>query len=375
MGMNTELTPKKNFLLQTFIKKNLEEEFLQYFSNMMRFNHRVGIYLSIFAWMFATTGIIHSFNISAWNLTWRVLLLIPIFISVIISSYRSKNYRWSQILAAMANVIAALILLYIAVFMINDAVVLITGIIVILFFSSCILRIRFHISIFLTLLELIIAQTVILQVESFHIHNLSIITVALWTGWFCSNLGGYLLEKSDRSLFLLQKQLRTLNDELREKSFIDPLTKLYNRLYFFEALNNEFRTATRFNKTLTVAMLDLDHFKRINDELGHPVGDSVLMELSKLLKESFRDSDVVARYGGEEFIILFRETNLFNTQLSLERFLQRVRTYKFTDVPWQITCSAGLAERVLETDVMDLIKKADDKLYLSKKHGRNMVSS
>lgn len=175
----------------------------------------------------------------------------------------------------------------------------------------------------------------------------------------------------------LQDQLKRSNQLLLELSNTDPLTGLFNRRYFMEALENEFQRAQRKCGPLTLALLDIDHFKRVNDMYGHPQGDQVLMSLAAVVQGELRRYDIIARYGGEEFIILLPETSPEEGVALAERLRAAVEKMSLPDPAKKIrvTVSLGIstypAGRI--TSVYDLVREADDALYRAKAGGRNQV--
>jgi len=173
---------------------------------------------------------------------------------------------------------------------------------------------------------------------------------------------------------LILRELENKNKELYEKSITDPLTILYNREYMREYLYNKIEEAKRYKFPLSVAMVDIDFFKKINDTYGHIIGDCVLRELSKLLKKNFRGSDVVARYGGEEIFIIMPFTDVKNACKKLENFRKLVEEYGFCDKKnIKLTISAGVCEFSGKENMEELILKADRNVYFAKKQGRNKV--
>jgi diguanylate cyclase (GGDEF)-like protein len=165
------------------------------------------------------------------------------------------------------------------------------------------------------------------------------------------------------SSILQQMTQLSLFAELRT----DPLTGAANRRAFDEALDSVVKQYTRYRASVSVAMLDIDFFKRVNDQYGHVQGDITLRELADLLKESLRECDMVARYGGEEFAIVMPHTALAAAAALSERL--RATIEKST----RITVSIGLAELVLGDDPSTLMQRADAALYQAKLHGRNRV--
>jgi diguanylate cyclase (GGDEF)-like protein len=175
----------------------------------------------------------------------------------------------------------------------------------------------------------------------------------------------------------LQDELRRSNQRLLELSITDPLTGIFNRRYFMEALEKELQRAHRKHAPLTLALLDIDHFKRINDRFGHPQGDQVLIALAAVIQGELRRYDIIARYGGEEFILLLPETSPDAGLAVVERLRAAVEKMILPH-PMEghgVTVSLGVsaypAEGILS--VCDLIREADNALYRAKAGGRNQV--
>ncbi len=157
-------------------------------------------------------------------------------------------------------------------------------------------------------------------------------------------------------------------------SILDPLTGLYTRWYYTRRLEEEFDKSKRFNSNLSVIMADLDHFKRVNDEYGHNVGDEVLKTISSILKKSVRGYDVVGRYGGEEFVVILPDTNLEEAKEVAERIRGNVE--KCNQFNFYLTISLGVTstrEKEYEK-YLELVADADRALYYSKNNGRNQVT-
>ncbi|MFA5576641.1 MAG: diguanylate cyclase [Tissierellaceae bacterium] len=170
-----------------------------------------------------------------------------------------------------------------------------------------------------------------------------------------------------------------LEEKLRQTSIRDPLTNAYNRGYVFERLYQSVEQYKREKGDFVVAILDLDHFKNVNDTYGHQAGDYVLREFSEILMSSIRTYDTLGRYGGEEFIILFHDSDKNKALEIIERILESVRAYKFKygDKEINITFSCGISNAFEFTNeditVKDLIDLADSRLYKAKDRGRNMI--
>ena len=157
---------------------------------------------------------------------------------------------------------------------------------------------------------------------------------------------------------------------------IDALTGAYNRHYLRKELSTLLLAAQKNKTPMSLIMLDIDHFKRINDEYGHLAGDEVLKSTAKRLKEKLRSSDALIRYGGEEFLVLLPDTRLNNAEETAERMRELVARATLTHggKSIQVTASFGIVEFELERDDIDrLLHRADQALYSAKKAGRNRV--
>ena len=174
-------------------------------------------------------------------------------------------------------------------------------------------------------------------------------------------------------------ELLRQNKRLERIAIEDHLTGIYNRRHFFELAEIEIQRAKRYGNPLSAVILDADHFKKMNDEYGHLIGDQILINLAQLLQENIRGLDILARYGGEEFVILMPEANLKAAQKSAERLRRLVaETSMITGgLDVMITISLGVAswgKGSKELDFNALLARADQALYQSKEAGRNRVS-
>ena len=168
---------------------------------------------------------------------------------------------------------------------------------------------------------------------------------------------------------------------LEHETFTDPLTGVYNRRFMEQRLREEISKARRYEFKLAVLLLDLDHFKQINDELGHQAGDQMLIEISDLLNRELRDSDILARYGGEEFLVIAPNTPPTDAAGLAERLRECIATQTFLthfnnaqEPGVQMTVSIGVANFGGSTnDEESLIQVADQNLYQAKHGGRNRV--
>lgn len=174
------------------------------------------------------------------------------------------------------------------------------------------------------------------------------------------------------------RELTIAYDLLQREADTDPLTGLSNRRPFFRTLEIEFARAKRFRHQLTVAMIDIDHFKAVNDQFGHDAGDHVLRAISSILISRFRSIDLVGRIGGEEFAVIFPETDITSATIACQRLLEGIEAAVVPVKGQQIkiTASIGLAEMSSETiDETGVLKNADQRLYEAKRSGRNCVMS
>jgi diguanylate cyclase (GGDEF)-like protein len=167
---------------------------------------------------------------------------------------------------------------------------------------------------------------------------------------------------------------KELLDLLSKKAMIDGLTGLWNRGYLDQRLAEELAFARRHKCPMACVMLDVDHFKSINDTYGHGFGDLVLKGIANILQRLCRDEDICCRYGGEEFAILVRSTGGGSAKLFAERLRKGVEatSFKSGQLSTSVTCSFGVAD--LGTGSDDLLNHADKALYHSKKGGRNQVT-
>ena len=173
------------------------------------------------------------------------------------------------------------------------------------------------------------------------------------------------------------EELRVVNSRLTELAETDELTGLSNRRMFLSEFSRQKAIAKRGDETLSLAILDIDFFKSINDRWGHDAGDKTLKAFSNLLKSELRDTDVVARIGGEEFALLIRTDSYSVTVIKAKMICEKIAAENFSSVEgdFQITISIGLCEVASEDDVHSAMKRADDALYQAKNKGRNQVIS
>jgi diguanylate cyclase (GGDEF)-like protein len=163
-------------------------------------------------------------------------------------------------------------------------------------------------------------------------------------------------------------------ERVKQLAYLDGLTGIFNRRYFELRIAEEIERARRFGMGMGVIMIDLDQFKRLNDEFGHLLGDEVLRQVSSLFHQQLRKIDVVCRYGGEEFAILLSQTSPQHSMAVAEKLSRMVETWQFPGVARPVTISAGTANYPDHGTTRDeLVKAADAGLYAAKQSGRNRV--
>ncbi|OMH39380.1 GGDEF domain-containing protein [Motiliproteus sp. MSK22-1] len=168
-------------------------------------------------------------------------------------------------------------------------------------------------------------------------------------------------------------EMRRLYNEVHKLSITDPLTGLYNRRHFNETLNLEIERSKRTGTQLSIIILDVDYFKKINDIQGHNIGDRVLCQFSSILTEVTRKIDTVARWGGEEFIILCPHTSLGNAEAIAEKLMSAIHDFEFDRVG-KITATIGAVSACPDETSASIINRADVCLYKGKNNGRNCIT-
>lgn len=186
-------------------------------------------------------------------------------------------------------------------------------------------------------------------------------------------IGGFTVFK-----FILQDEMEShFSEDLYNLANRDHLTQIYNKKHYLDRLYTDFSFARRHKDFLTVILLDIDNFKRINDFYGHMAGDSLLLELCRRLTEQLRKEDILARFGGEEFVLLLRSTDMENAIVVAEKMRQRIESSPFPigDHKEEITISLGIASFTGDNfkNADEMLLKADHRLYRAKRAGRNRI--
>lgn len=214
--------------------------------------------------------------------------------------------------------------------------------------------------------------------------SLTIIGILLWAevdilaGHASANPRAiYLSAAAEFLLFLVSMalllKLKSSYERERQLSRIDPLTGLANRRFFLELTKIEQDWCRRHQKPLTIAYLDVDNFKIVNDTRGHQAGDALLKEIARTITENVRSLDIAARLGGDEFVIMFPELETEQVRMVLERFLNYLRT-RMQAGSWPVTFSVGaVTYNDLEYSLEEMIAKSDQLMYEAKKAGKNTL--
>ncbi len=178
------------------------------------------------------------------------------------------------------------------------------------------------------------------------------------------NLFLYTVNYNKRSLFLKNKKLEEL-------AFRDSMTGLYSKNKFNAEIKLWMSYSKRYNMPLSLAILDLDDFKQINDRYGHLSGDQIIVDASVVMKSAIRASDILARWGGDEFVLLMPHTDLIGARKLVDRLHQKMRNNTFHGMT--ITCSFGITQMTAEDDEVSIINRADRMLYSAKDSGKDRV--
>jgi diguanylate cyclase (GGDEF)-like protein len=167
-----------------------------------------------------------------------------------------------------------------------------------------------------------------------------------------------------------------LCEKVQNMAITDSLTGAYNRRYFYEFADNEIARSKRYQKNLAIIMVDIDHFKMVNDKFGHIIGDQTLKMVVDTIASQLRQVDVLCRFGGEEFVVLMPETSLESAFVAAERICRAIsmQTLKTEEGDICVTVSIGVTQlRNDNQTMMDLVNEADQALYTAKEEGRNCV--
>lgn len=247
-------------------------------------------------------------------------------------------------------------------------------------FMFGVLRLRVRQFVQLTLLVLFLYSVVVALLYYFEpqrvdlkLSLLHLVITAMGLFWF-SLMGGYISQLRSR-LANTNSQLHTAVDKIEELASLDHLTGTYNRRKMMQALEYEKKLADRRLGTFSILLLDLDHFKEVNDFYGHLAGDNVLQTFVREISASLREVDILARYGGEEFLVLLPRTGMQEAMQCAERLRQKTMHISFPGMPqgFKLKVSIGVAEYHPVESLESTLHRMDQALYLAKERGRNRV--
>ena len=170
-----------------------------------------------------------------------------------------------------------------------------------------------------------------------------------------------------------EEKLEGAYRKIRKLSITDPLTSILNKKAINQKIDTEIKRANRYKFPVSLAMADIDFFKKINDRYGHQIGDSALKQMSKLIVKNVRSVDMVGRMGGDEFIIIFPHIRKENAFIPVERLRQAIEQFKFNKIKTSVCMSFGITEFKEGDSRNSFIKRADENLYKAKNSGRNRV--
>ncbi len=168
--------------------------------------------------------------------------------------------------------------------------------------------------------------------------------------------------------------LKEQNELLQKLSITDRMTGLYNHQYIIDSLSKRIAESKRYKQPLSIAMMDIDFFKKVNDSHGHAFGDHVLIKISSIMEDTIRKTDMVGRYGGEEFLVIFTNTDSKNALKTTERIRESVEKQKWDKPKLKVTISGGVGQ-AKDEDASEIIIKVDNLLYKAKENGRNRIEA
>ena len=312
-------------------------------------------------------------NIMEWRGLIGSLILFPLINIILYVIFRTGlNLRMADpSLTAIQMCVAILMAMYVMYYAQESRGVLLLIYVIVLLFGIFRLDIRsfLFVSVFTLVtygIDIILLYKLRSQDMNFTMELLQLVVFALVLVAF-SIIGGYISN--------LRKKLGKSLSVIREMSIHDELTGAYNRRHIMELLENERQRVSRGGARFAIAMLDIDHFKTVNDTLGHLAGDEVLRGTSNVIRNSLRSVDLYGRFGGEEFLIIMTQTDIKGAMLCAERVRNAVEQKRFPSLgnDFRVTVSLGLTDYRGNEKIDKMIARADKALYRAKEAGRNRV--
>lgn len=280
-------------------------------------------------------------------------------------TFWDKYYRVMILLLSIAPVVAAIGSIYI-ILNLNEFTIYLPELYLIIIWVFAISGLRL---LYATVSALIIFLIVVFSSYYFTFQNDFLLMHFLWlfSAFSFGLLSAFIIEKSNKLNFLNNQKLEYL-------ATTDELTGLYNRSRIENNVTDEVERAERYKRGLSIILLDIDHFKSVNDDYGHHVGDVILSEFASVLKDGIRKVDDVGRWGGEEFLIILPETNIKEAENIAEQIRKKIENHMFTVIKHK-TSSFGVSEYIQGDNSQSIINRADKALYKAKDCGRNTVQT
>jgi len=343
---------------------------------LRRFFISFGIYIINFSLSYlAYLSGIMSLQALYWN--WIMILTINIVLFIVFRSGLNKRMK-DPSLTAPQICLASLVVMYGIFFVYEARSILFAVYVLILLFGIFRLNTRqflgvsafilgtYAVDIFL--LHVFRPQDIDLNTEIFQWCALAVVLISV------SFIGGN-ISALRHELSQSRKELRKSLEIIRDMAMHDDLTGFYNRRHLMERIEAEKNRSIRTGTVFSLAMLDIDHFKNINDTYGHQIGDSVLIDFSAIIRSVLRKTDFCGRYGGEEFLIVLTDTDLKAAKVFAERIRAKVEESSFAALGRnsKVTVSIGLAESRKSENIEKTISRADEAMYKAKRNGRNRV--
>jgi diguanylate cyclase (GGDEF)-like protein len=292
-----------------------------------------------------------------------LLIIIPMMLCISYLAYQKRFYKLVKLLLAASPIIAMLCHVYLVSQISNYEPFLAEGYLAV-FWIFIVSGMTFSYA----LVSASISALILLVSAFFYMDQPGSYTMhAFWI--FCSFsfglLGAIIFDRTRKAIFLSKQELLRL-------AITDPLTGVFNRNQLNKVLPQEIGRGIRYGKSFGLVMLDIDHFKHVNDTLGHDIGDKVLQKTAQILSESIRENDTLIRWGGEEFVVIALEVNEQSLIQLCEKLRQKIEAENYV-IAGKITVSVG-ATLFSENDFPDtLLSRADKALYEAKERGRNIT--
>jgi diguanylate cyclase len=321
-------------------------------------------------------------HIMEWQAIFGFLIIIPIInITLYIIFRTGLNLRMADPSLTSVQIFAAILVTMYGMYFANESRgVLLLIYVIILLFGIFRLNTRDFLLVSVFTLLTYGCDIVLLYLYrpdgvNFNIEYLQWIVLSLVLATF-SIIGGY-ISSLRQNLSISKSEQSKYIEIIQEMAIRDELTGVYNRRHLMELLDFEKNRSSRGGGIFCLAMVDIDHFKNVNDTYGHQSGDAVLRTVATIFQKTLRATEISGRYGGEEFLIVLTQTDIKGAFICAERVRANIENALFPDLgpDFKVTVSIGLSEYHIREDVKEIISRADEALYRAKKRGRNRVES